>query len=585
MRFANGIRLLVAALASVLACAVLVPGVAGATPRVEISGSEITLTGDAEDNEMVVFQPAPGILRFKEEREGLLIAGDGCAGVAPDPPEILVDCPFGAENSLRASLAGGDDSARIDPESAPREVVISGGSGDDRLHSTAAARLIGSSGNDVLEGSAFDDVLAGGLGSDQIVGGFGDDTASYADGRTSGVTADLAGSLANDGNAFDEDDDGGRDNIDDTVENLQGGPGNDTLTGNGSSNLLNGGDGIDELHGDNGADELDGGDMGDVLEGGGGIDRANYSARTDPVVVTIDAVRNDGNSVDGLLASQRDNVLLSVESVTGGAGNDRLSGNFDVNELEGGPGSDRLDGGGAADRLDGGPGGADVVSYASRSEPIEASLDGLPGDGGQTDGSGDLIVSGVEGLEGGSGPDLLTGGAGPNSLNGRGGDDELRARDELGDLALLCGAGSDLVVADIADPVDADCETVERPDLPAPPPGPAPPAGPPAPPAPPSGGGLPAGDLTAPRLSRASIRRKRLRFRLSERARVVVRVERLSARRRARTVARLGLAGSPGLNSVRLGGRLPVGRYRLTLAATDGAGNRSRPLSLKVRLR
>jgi hypothetical protein len=96
-----------------------------------------------------------------------------------------------------------------------------------------------------------------------------------------------------------------------------------------------------------------------------------------------------------------------------------------------------------------------------------------------------------------------------------------------------------------------------------------------------------AGDRTAPVLSavrlsklRATIQRARglrLRFRVSEAARV-----RIVARGRAITVA-----ATPGAHSVALRGlklRRP-GRVRIAVTATDGAGNRSQPRTLKLRLR
>lgn len=98
----------------------------------------------------------------------------------------------------------------------------------------------------------------------------------------------------------------------------------------------------------------------------------------------------------------------------------------------------------------------------------------------------------------------------------------------------------------------------------------------------------PAGDRTRPRLSRVGVSRRRfrrgargvrLRFRLSERARVRVR-----AGRRTFTVR-----GRKGRNRVRLALRrrlryLRPGRHRLRLRATDRAGNRSRPAGVRIRV-
>jgi hypothetical protein len=100
-----------------------------------------------------------------------------------------------------------------------------------------------------------------------------------------------------------------------------------------------------------------------------------------------------------------------------------------------------------------------------------------------------------------------------------------------------------------------------------------------------------------------------LRYGLSEAARVAVKVERqlpgrqtkgrcvkpaprLEAGRRCTRMVPAGTlvrSGRAGANAVRFSGRLgrralPAGRYRVTLVATDAAGNRSRPARLVLRI-
>jgi Ca2+-binding RTX toxin-like protein len=67
-----------------------------------------------------------------------------------------------------------------------------------------------------------------------------------------------------------------------------------------------------------------------------------YDDRTagEPVDVTIDGVADDGGALDG----GKDNVLLSVENVLGGAGEDTLTGSAAPNALTGGGGADNLHG-------------------------------------------------------------------------------------------------------------------------------------------------------------------------------------------------------------------------------------------------
>ena len=79
-----------------------------------------------------------------------------------------------------------------------------------------------------------------------------------------------------------------------------------------------------------------------------------------------------------------------------------------------------------------------------------------------------------------------------------------------------------------------------------------------------------------------------VRYRLSEPAAVTLRVERVKAGRR-RAAGTLRRSGAAGANRVRFSGRigrraLPAGRYRLTVRATDAAGNRSKARSATFRI-
>ncbi|MDR7037745.1 peptidoglycan/xylan/chitin deacetylase (PgdA/CDA1 family) [Methylobacterium sp. BE186] len=120
---------------------------------------------------------------------------------------------------------------------------LTGSSGDDKLS--------GNAGNNILDGGAGNDVLEGGAGNDILNGGDGNDTASYAS-ATTAVNVSLAITAAqNTGGA-------GSDTLT-SIENLIGGAGNDTLTGNGGANTLTGGGGNDILIGGAGNDTADGG--------------------------------------------------------------------------------------------------------------------------------------------------------------------------------------------------------------------------------------------------------------------------------------------------------------------------------------
>ncbi len=198
--------------------------------------------------------------------------------------------------------------------------------------------LLGEAGKDVLIGGMGHDFLRGGPGNDLFKGGDGTDGVTYAD-LSAPVTATIDG-MANDGPA------GEHDEIALDVENLYGGSGPDTLTGNKEANLLMGNDGADQLFGGKGKDTLSSGNGDDTLEG-----------------------QDDD---DTLLGSWDDDTLrggTGNDTIAGHGGNDQLYGEAGNDSLDGGEDHDFLSGGsdtepnwGGDDTLLGGP-GVDTVSY------------------------------------------------------------------------------------------------------------------------------------------------------------------------------------------------------------------------------
>ena len=102
----------------------------------------------------------------------------------------------------------------------------------------------------------------------------------------------------------------------------------------------------------------------------------------------------------------------------------------------------------------------DLDDAATTSGAIPVKLDGEAGDDSLT--SGDA----ADKLGGGDGNDRLEGGAGVDEYSGGEGDDTFAARDGLRE-PIVCGGGHDVVVADVEDEINPDCEVVERPLPPA----------------------------------------------------------------------------------------------------------------------
>lgn len=267
------------------------------------------------------------------------------------------------------------------------------GTGDTVGHGNALAnRIVGNSDNNRLYGGDGNDILEGGDGDDELYGEGGDDTLiggsgkgnDHFDGGTGvntlvfastslGIVADLSAGRAS-----------GVEIGEDTlvrIQNLVGGAGGDTITGDDADNRLEGGDGDDTIFGLGGNDTIFGGAGDDVLDGGDGDDEL------------FGGVGND--------------------TLRGGAGNDLLSGFRGNDTLDGGDGDDVIEGGAGNDTIFGGA-GDDTIFGDNRHNP---SLDifGPVSDRGI---GNDIIF-------GGSGNDVIDGGAGDDEIFGEDGDDIL----------------------------------------------------------------------------------------------------------------------------------------------------------------
>lgn len=281
----------------------------------------------------------------------------------------------------------------------------------------------GLAGNDTINAGTGNDIVEGGAGNDWLDGGAGRDTADY-----SYVTVNMAATLQAEGQTttISISTVTGAEDIDrlTNIENLAGGLGNDSLTGNDAANVLSGGSGNDTLSGGAGGQ--------DTLIGGTGIDTAVFVGGA--VVVALD---RHGNAT----ASGGDtDVLVGIENLTGSAsGSDRLSGNASDNVLIGLGGNDVLLGGGGNDTIVGGGGtdtliggaGTDHVSFAGLQSGVTADLNAgtarstRPGNNNTT-----VVVSTTinefEGIVGSSFADSLTGlAAAASTLDGGEGDDTL----------------------------------------------------------------------------------------------------------------------------------------------------------------
>jgi hypothetical protein len=273
---------------------------------------QVTLS-NASEGAVIDTASAAGIIR-NDEHPDLVLSG------------VSYTLPTGVANLL---LIGTDD---IDGTGNGLNNILIGNSG----HNT----LSGVGGTDYLYGEDGDDILIGGAvgaAPNQLWGGEGSDTASYV-GTTGAVYANLSAQAGYvDGVLVD---------TMDSIENLTGGSGTNTLVGNGDANVLTGGAGIDYLYGQGGDDILIGGAVPagstNQLWGGQGSDTASYATAAGAVYADLGV---QAGHVGGVLVDE----MNSIENLIGSSNADTLVGDASANRLTGGSGADVLWGRGGAD--------------------------------------------------------------------------------------------------------------------------------------------------------------------------------------------------------------------------------------------
>ncbi len=361
------------------------------------SGND-TLTGDSLAN------------RFKGGAGNDIL--DGGAGV--DTADFS-----GATNSLVLTLNGANNAT-----------LFSNGVANDVVRNIE--NVIGGSGNDILTGDALDNWLQGGAGNDTLKGGAGND---ILDGGTGIDTLDISSANqpliltlngANDATLFAN---GIAQDTIRNIENVIGGNGNDTLTGDSRDNILQGGAGNDTLKGGAGND---------ILDGGTGIDTVDISSANQPLVLTLNGANNSTLFASGVAQD----IIRNIEDIIGGNGNDVLTGDAAANTLIGGPGNDTLKGGPGIDVLDGRT-GIDTVDISSANQPLVLTLNGANDATLFANGVAQDTIRNIENIIGGNGNDILTGDSFANSLQGGPGNDTLDGG--AGNDVLQGGAGIDLL--------------------------------------------------------------------------------------------------------------------------------------------
>ncbi len=311
--------------------------------------------------------------------------------------------------------------------------------------------IYGGNGNDSLNGGDGDDYFTNDAGNDTINGGSGTDryevdyssassgltmtynTTTGSGTITVGTETDTFTSIESfngfKGTEYNDVIFGGTESEYYYYGGLKGGSGNDTISGNAGSDdiygedgndVLNGGADNDEIYGGSGNDSLNGDagddyftneDGNDTINGGSGIDRyeADYSYASSGLTMTYNTATGSGTitvgtetdtftsieNFNGFKGTEYNDVIFGGTAseywgaLSGGGGNDTISGNAGDDRIYGEDGNDVLNGGVGNDDIYGGNGN-----------------DLLNGD------SGDDYFTGDEGNN-----DTINGGAGSDSYH------------------------------------------------------------------------------------------------------------------------------------------------------------------------
>jgi Ca2+-binding RTX toxin-like protein len=370
-------------------------------------------------------------------------AGDDVYTVA-DAGDTVVEAPGDGNDTVQASV-----SYVLTAGAAVETLRGSGAAGLTLTGNELANTLIGGTGNDTLNGAGGDDrfVAAVGDGSDHYDGGSGVDTYDLS-ATTAAATVSLATGKASSVDI-------GSDTLA-SVENVVGGTGADTITGDGLANTLAGGAGNDILNGGAGADTMTGGIGNDTYFVDNSADVVTEAAGqgSDTIFTSVSYTLGAGQEIETLQANSAAGLTLTgnelANVLNGGAGGDTLNGSG---------GNDTLNGGAGADTMAGGIGNdtyfvdnaADVVNEAvgQGNDQVLAGVSYTLGAGQEIETLQATSAAGVT-LTGNEFANTLISGAGSDTMVGGFGNDTYLVNNATDVVTEAAGQGTDRVLASVS---------------------------------------------------------------------------------------------------------------------------------------
>ena len=263
---------------------VLWPAAARAAVTCSSVGTSVNITLAASDSVTISRDPSGA---FSVSGTGL--TPTSCGGATVVNRDAVNVTGAGGNESVTIDLSeGGLTPGATDEPGTTDEIefAVALGAGTDTLAITGLPTddviAVGELGINLNDGDDLD-VTTTGVQIRTITGGSGNDGLSAAGGNATGSAASFPVTL-----------NGGADD-----DSMVGGDGPDTLNGDTDADLIVGGGGSDTLAGGSGNDVIDEGSQpsgADTIGGGTGADEVTYAARSADLVVTIDAISDDGES-------------------------------------------------------------------------------------------------------------------------------------------------------------------------------------------------------------------------------------------------------------------------------------------------
>lgn len=456
---------------------------------IDALGGDDVVIGRAGDD--VIYGGAGNDRIFGEDGNDLIYAGAGDDFVSGGRGNDVVfagrgrDIVFGDDGD---DVLHGEEDDDVLSGGTGRDIIF-GGDGKDRLMGDADNDLLdGGEGDDELDGGDGDDTLIGARGADRIAGGAGNERVRATEGDgdddidggagtdTYDTTATSAAMQINLFAGTASSSETGNDTIA-SVENVETGAGDDTVVGSDDSNTIatNAGDdtisagkGDDTVLAGAGDDTIAGApnDGDDSYDGGAGTDVLDLTALIEDVAVDLAVGVVTGASIGH-------DLIMAIENVNSGAGNDTITGDGGDNVIAGGAGCDTVDAGGGNDTILASIGdGDDIYAGGDGSDVYDLShtfadavVDLLAGiaESGET---GTDTLYGIENVVGGAGNNTLIASNEQNDFSGGEGEDVFvfRSTAAIGngygsrDKILDFSVGDRIDIRDISDEIYEDMQ-------------------------------------------------------------------------------------------------------------------------------